>query len=568
MHQVLKVNRPPRGRTAHNASDAEASNGTSPFPRQMVISGNPAIGRVVFYRQIHLTALCQGQPYSTVPVGRTQEAIVRDISRRGLTQLFDEASGETTLPTDPSRNERIERAKFLKHFPDGKLPDVLTSAQLSCVAEIGAARICANLNAQLTIHGTSTALFDKLEAGIQDAVNTNGDYWAPAPVRDYYKMYLREREAAQQILKFFSTGHAGEEVGLIYGANHGFTSAVFSPRRLPNELLPEVTALGPADNGPWQAAKLITAARTERAQLALIERAEMIDCAVVPALLSDKVMQQAFSKIVIDPTWMDSAEERRDIFLSNIRSSKFLTEALFAPLVEEAYRSQTGPFRFLFPDKSLATRNLSSSPPYEISGLISEFPDAASQLYIVSQAKRVPVYAFDCIRNSAAQLFAIEKLTFRPGVYDASSREELAKFLIRKSRFKEVKTAVTNHFANGTGPFAARKWAACVCRSANAELRQLVDNQAEDLDAHLEAVQESTGVPTFAVWGIKGFRAKLLALEKLSREPDDERTAGEIKDALLSDMCNGADLSPAQASELRQKIELMAERREGVFEAI
>ncbi len=85
---------------------------------RVVIEGNPLVGTVINYRQTHLSRFSKGacQP-SLEAIGRSQEAILRDLLVRQPQHVFCEGLFSDIRPGDTDRNERIKSKDFLAAFP-------------------------------------------------------------------------------------------------------------------------------------------------------------------------------------------------------------------------------------------------------------------------------------------------------------------------------------------------------------------------------------------------------------------------------------------------------------------
>jgi len=149
-------------------------------------------------------------------VGRSQHKILKELYDLDAKHIFVESLYEDFMPDDPARDSKgINMASAVNlYFPEGYQNNV-TQLQLDMLCELGAAKVYAYLNKDVTLHRT----LDKQESDeIDKRVN---EELAIGTLDLEYIFDRREKLAVEQINSVIKEGEVNELV-LIYGAAHEF----------------------------------------------------------------------------------------------------------------------------------------------------------------------------------------------------------------------------------------------------------------------------------------------------------------------------------------------------------
>lgn len=194
---------------------------------RLELEGNPNFGTVIFLRQTHDRPELNDR--IRVAVGRFQVAMLFYLMERNAQHVFDEGSTQDMLayiPTTPwPEHQGLERARNL--LVQRLLSGNIANSSLSLHASDGAAGVYGLLFNDVSFHRS----VEPWEEDYYRRITHNPSL--PKHLRDYYRMQVRERAAARQIITFFRE-QPGEVVYLIYGARHefadDFSDPFFNPR--------------------------------------------------------------------------------------------------------------------------------------------------------------------------------------------------------------------------------------------------------------------------------------------------------------------------------------------------
>lgn len=189
---------------------------------RLELAGNPNFGTVVFLRQNHDRPELNDR--IRVPIGRFQAAILLYLMAHNAEHVFDEGLTRDVLGFVPSNpippHEGLERARnqFMQRLLAGNIADSSFALQ----AQDGASSIYALLFNDIQLHRTA----EPWEEAYYRRIIDNHDL--PAALRNHYRMRVREKAAASQVLAFLRA-HPGEVAYLVYGARHEFADNFWDP---------------------------------------------------------------------------------------------------------------------------------------------------------------------------------------------------------------------------------------------------------------------------------------------------------------------------------------------------